>query len=221
MLLSEMWSAEFRAELARAEQDSGYTIDEFKVGGRKTKALPTGEDVDFWMDEGLQQIEKYVSWYKESGWSIAKMPDNRPGIEWSVEVAFGGKPIKMFIDAIFQDKNDHLWIVDFKTGKTTPHSALQLALYRAGIKRTTGLEIDLGAFYMTRKGELSDAIDLSHWTEEFFDGWFATVDAQIALGWFAPNVDMHCGWCGVRDYCWAVQGSESSEYPLKLKEGNE
>jgi len=217
MQLSEMWSTEFRAELERAEADSGYPVSEFKVGGRKTKALPDGEDVDFWLGEGLKQIESYVNWYRESGWSVATMPDGRPGIEWSVEVGFGDINIKMFIDAIFTDVNGNHWIVDFKTGKNTPHSALQLALYRAGIKRTTGLEINMGAWYMTRKGELSDAIDLSHWDEDFFDGWFSTVNAQIALGLFAPNVDMHCGWCGVRDYCQAVVGDKSSEYPLMMK----
>jgi hypothetical protein len=219
MQLSEMWSAELRSELARAEADSGYPVSEFKVGGRKTKALPDGEDVDFWMGEGLKQLEKYVEWYRESGWSIATMPDGKPGIEWSVEVPVGDIPVKMFIDGIFLDKNGHHWIVDFKTGKNTPSSALQLALYRTGIKRTTGLEINLGAWYMTRKGELSDAIDLSHWDEDFFDGWFSTVNAQIALGLFAPNVDMHCGWCGVRDYCQAVNGELSSDYPLQITKG--
>lgn len=221
MQLSEMWSEEFRAELDRAAADSGYPVSEFKVGGRKTKANPDGEDVDFWLGEGLKQIEAYVNWFKDSGWSIATMPDGRPGIEWDVEIQFGGRPIKMFIDGVFTDVNGGYWIVDFKTGKTTPHSTLQLALYRAGIKRATGLEINMGAWYMTRKGELSDAIDLSHWDEDFFDGWFSTVSEQMALGWFAPNVDMHCGWCGVRDYCQAVAGEKSSEYPLQMKEGKE
>ena len=100
------------------------------------------------------------------------MPDDRPGIEWGVETQFGGVPVKMFVDGIFQDERDQHWIVDFKTGKNTPHSALQLALYRAGIKRTTGMEIDRGAYYMTRKGEITDRIDLTPWDEDFFDGWF-------------------------------------------------
>jgi len=215
--LSEMWSGEFRSELAKAETDSGYPVSEFKVGGRKTKALPDGEDVDFWMNEGLRQIEDYVKWYEESGWRVATMPDDRPGIEWGVETQFGGVPIKMFVDGIFQDERDQHWIVDFKTGKNTPHSALQLALYRAGIKRATGMEIDRGAYYMTRKGEIGDRIDLSHWDEDFFDGWFSTTHAQMSLGLFAPNVDMHCGWCSVKDYCQAANGFLSDKYPLQMK----
>ena len=94
---------------------------------------------------------------------------------------------------------------------------MQLALYRAGIKRTTGMEIDRGAYYMTRKGEIADRIDLTPWDEDFFDGWFGSVKAQMDLGMFVPNVDMHCGWCSVKDYCQAVNGFLSDKYPLQMK----
>jgi hypothetical protein len=219
MNVQEMFAQSFRDELRKEEIKTGYAVEDFKVGGRKTKARPFGEDVEFWLEEGVRQIQGFIDWYEDSGWSIATL-DDRPAIEWEAEVSFGGRPVRMVVDAVLVDKAGDLVIVDHKTGNKTPSSSLQLALYGAGIRRSLGIDIKYGSYFMTRKSELSGLEDLHLYDEDWFDSWFASINKQIDMNIFVPSIDTHCGWCSVSEYCAAVGGSKSSDYPLMMKKGN-
>jgi hypothetical protein len=213
--IEETWVNIFAKHIEGTTERSGVPATQWRSGGRRTKANPDGESLDFWRGEGLRQIDEYLAWFKKSGWSIATMPDGKPGIEWEAEVPFGGRPVRLIVDAIYQ-VGASLVVVDYKTGSRNPYGMIQAGLYASAIERVYGIRPKWGAFYMTRKAELSDLVDLSPWSMEFFDYEFAALNAFIETGFFPPNVGDHCSYCGVADACLAVNGRNASKYPLAI-----
>lgn len=213
--LAEKWNEVFTRELVSIERRSGVPVEHWVVGGRRGKATPDGENADWWRGEGLRQIEAYVDWLDDTGWSIATMPDGRPGIEWDVIAWFGGRPVKAIIDSIFTNGSD-LIVVDFKTGRKK-QMPLQLGLYASIIEATQSVRPKWGGYYMSREAELSDLHDLSPWSIDFFNYTFNAMNINVDAGLYPPNVSDHCNWCSVRQYCVAMNGPKSSEYPLHKK----
>jgi hypothetical protein len=218
--LTDEWASIFDGLITKTEHYSGVPVSDWRTGGRRTKANPDGEDLAFWKSEGLRQVEEYISWYHNSGWSIATMPDGKPGIEWEAEVAFGGRPVKLIVDAIYE-AGSSLVVVDYKTGSRTPYGVMQIGLYASAIERVYGIRPKWGAFYMTRKAALSDLVDLSAWSMDFFDYEFSALNAFIDTGFFPANVSDHCSYCGFAEHCVAVNGAKSSEYPLSQPKGKQ
>lgn len=216
--LEERWADVWAKAVAEVEQKTGVLADDWRVGGRRTKALPDGETLDHWQSEGLAQVEQYLKWFANTGWSIATMPDGRPGIEWDAEVFFGGTPVRFVIDCVYTNGED-LIVVDYKTGSSTPTGVQQLALYASAVERIHGVRPKWGGFYMSRQGSLADLTDLTHWSCEFFDYQFAAMNAGISTGYYPANIDKHCmSLCSVKDYCHAMQGPLSHKYQLLTRE---
>lgn len=215
---SIVWDSVFQSQLAALADRTGVRPEHFRTAGRKTNTNPDGETIDWWRIDGLRQVEEYVKWLETTGWEIAVMPDGKPAIEWMAEVWFGGRPVRLVIDAIYSNGSD-LIAVDYKTGSQPPAGVMQLAFYASAIERVYGSEWrpKWGSYYMSRKGQLSGLVDLSHWDMAFFDHAFEAMNAQMDLGYYPPNVDKHCSFCSVADYCTAVNGPKSSEYPLQMK----
>lgn len=212
MSLTEKWLEVFNDAVKETEDKSGIPSTEWKTAGRKTAARPDGEDLSFWQSDGLKQVEAYQKWYESSGWQIATMPDGRPGIEWAADVHFGGTPIRFIVDAIYQVGED-LVIVDYKTGSRTPFGAIQAGLYASGIERAFGIRPKWGAFFMTRKGELDELINLDHLTMDFYDYSFGAMNHSIQNGWFPPSVGDSCRMCSFTEQCPAMG---KSDFPLLI-----
>lgn len=212
MSLTEKWLEVFNDAVKETEDKSGIPSTEWKTAGRKTAARPDGEDLSFWQSDGLKQVEAYQKWYESSGWQIATMPDGRPGIEWAADVHFGGTPIRFIVDAIYQVGED-LVIVDYKTGSRTPFGAIQAGLYASGIERAYGIRPKWGAFFMTRKGELDELINLDHLTMDFYDYSFGAMNHSIQNGWFPPSVGDSCRMCSFTEQCPAMG---KSDFPLLI-----
>lgn len=211
--LAAEWLRTFEGQI---EHDSIWTevpVEDWRVGGRATKTNPNREDWDFWRGEGLRQVTEYIDWMRRSGWTFATMPDGKPGIEWEGEVYFGGRPVRLIVDAIYQ-VGDEWVVVDYKTGSRTPAGVLQLALYASAIERIYGKRPKWGAFFMTRKAELSELTDLATWGMDYFDYVYTDMNERIDRGMFPPSIGDHCNWCSVAEYCVAVRGSRSADYPL-------
>lgn len=211
--IEEQWADVFMSTVLKVESGTGIASDNWRVGGRRTKANPDGENIAFWQAEGLRQVEAYIAWLDRCGWEIATMPDGRPGIEWNGVVQFGGTPVQFVIDCVYSNGED-LIVVDYKTGSRSPSGVIQLGLYASAMERMLGVRPKWGSFYMTRRGELEDLTDLSPWGVDYFEHAFMSMNSQLSLGWFAPNVSDHCGFCSFRDYCVAVNGPKSDKYPL-------
>lgn len=217
MDLTEDWAYIWANAVADTERYSEVPASEWRIGGRRTKALPEGETLDFWQSEGLRQVENYVQWLEKTGWQIAVLPDGRPAIEWEAEVWFGGTPVRLIIDCVYTNGTD-LIVCDYKTGQRVPYAVEQLALYASAIERSYGVRPKWGAFYMTRKGELSDLVDLTPWGTEYFDFMFDSMNKQMSLGLYPPSVGEHCSYCPFTVFCPAVDGPHASKYPLVIKE---
>lgn len=215
--LTEEWAQIWTKAVADTERYSEVPASEWRVAGRRTKAQPDGETLDFWQGEGLRQVEAYVEWFEKSGWQIATLPDGKPGIEWEAEVHFGGTPVRLIVDCVYTNGTD-LIVCDYKTGQRVPYGHEQLSLYASAIERIYGVRPKWGAFYMSRKAELSDLVDLSPWGMDYFDFMFHSMNEQMRLGLYPPTVGDHCGYCSFTAYCPAVNGPKSSQYPLMMKE---
>ena len=101
----------------------------------------------------------------------------------------------------------------YKTGSRTPFGMIQMGLYASGIEKIYGIRPKWGAFYMTRKGALSDLHALSHLSIDYFEYVFETMNTNIQLGYYPPSVGDSCRTCSFVDKCPAMG---SNEYPLVL-----
>jgi hypothetical protein len=215
--LTERWAKVWTDHLSSVEAATGTPVDDWRVGGRRTKAQPDGETVDFWQAEGLRQVEEYLQWYERTGWRIATMPDGKPAIEWEAEVQFGDARIRLIVDSIYEISPDpspeQMVIVDYKTGQRA-QNPIQLGLYASAIEKVYGIRPKWGGYYMSRKGELDDLIDLTPWSIDYYEYQFGAMNAYIDTGWFPPSPGDHCSYCSFSQYCVATNGSKSSDYPL-------
>lgn len=197
----------------RAEHD--VPSSKIQSASRKTKAYPNGEDEAWWLDHGPGMVDNYVRWREESGWKVWTTPDGRPAIELELLANVGLEvPVKMFIDRVFTSQGinpteNHLIIVDLKSGARSPVSDLQLGVYRLGILETFGVRIDWGAYFDVRKGELSSPFSLKRFAPGLMCHWFRKYYDAVKQQLFIPNLSAYCRSCGVRDYCAAYGGSNA------------
>lgn len=217
----EAYIAGFDALLWETAERNDVAPADFRVGGRKTKAWPDGETIEFWMASGFDQIERYLEWIEATDWDIATVPDGRPAIEWDAQVMLGGFPTRLVIDCIYQNRAGELIVVDYKSGSHNPSSPEQLGLYATALELTYGPQWRprWGAYYMTRRAELLKLENLDKWTNAYFGYQLASMEVGITAGLYPPTIDDHCNWCSVSAYCPARDGEFASQYPLPIGQG--
>lgn len=211
--IAEIWSRSWADALAEQQQKSDVHIDKWRTAGRKTKDKPNGEDLAFWQQSGLEQVEAYSAWLKNSGWQIATY-EGKPLVEFGLFSSFaaGTAPVKGFVDAVMRTPGGEIVVVDYKSGSRPPHGPQQLALY-ATMMRAMGMPAPtLGAYFMTRKGTLGPVEDLTRWDQKFFDRIFKQLNTVKHMNIYLPNIADHCGYCSVAEYCYAAGGSKSAEF---------
>jgi len=103
-------------------------------------------------------------------------------------------------------------VVDFKTGKSTPDSAMQLGIYACLMEMQFGIRPTRGYFYSARDAKFEEAEGLSRWTIPVMTELFAQFARGLEAEVYLPNIGMACSSCGVKDYCYAVGGELSSIY---------
>lgn len=211
-LWNNTWKDLKRSQIA----DRGFGRADVRAGGRATKAYPNKEDESWWQDNGLGMVDTWVQWRNGSGWSIATMPDGQPAIELEIEVEIGGIPVKMVIDRLMTvtptptAPTDYV-VLDLKTGKTTPSSALQLGLYATGIELVYGIRPAWGTYWMAREGTVTEPETLDLYNLEFFTDLFSKFKTAREHGVFLPNFNA-CKMCSVVEYC-----KYKTQQPLEIK----
>lgn len=172
-----------------------------KVGGRATKANPNKEDVKWWNEQGPNFVLDYIEWRNDNPhWKIWTTPDGRPAIELELEVPIADIQIKCIIDRIFE-VDGKLVIIDLKTSSSEQYlSSLQLGFYKLAIEIAYGVEVRYGNFYMARKADLSDWIDLSDYNYEKLSFLVAQFDKARKSGIFIPN-QTNCKLCDFNQVC--------------------
>jgi hypothetical protein len=186
---------------AWAECVEGIDLNGARVGGAATIANPNKEDAIWWNNTGPKWLETYINWRKNNPeWKVWVAPDGQPAIELAMAPVIAGVQVKMILDRIFE-VNGELVIVDLKTSKQLPSSALQLGMYRAGIQATYGIDIKFGNYYMSRKSGTGMMIDLTKYTYDKIEYLVAAFDKARKAGLFLPN-NSNCNTiCGLTDYC--------------------
>lgn len=203
------WAVE--TAIAAFRNDFQARLDEqpdanWRAGGRKTAALPNGEDRNWWLSNGVLQVQKYAEWRRATKhqFKIWRSEAGVLGVEVAVDPEFtGGVVVKGYIDRVFQS-GDELIIVDLKSGKNEPASFLQLGLYKVALEKEYGVKARFGAYYMTRKGELGNLVDLGRFTESMLARQFRDFKKGVEAEIFVPHVSMMCSSCDVRSACYAM-----------------
>ncbi len=215
MKAGDLFGEFFEQELLETVEEHP-DIGSWSVAG-KAKKQP--EDVAWWRANGPAMVGNYMRWRNQSGWRPWRTPDGDLAVELdiSVDIDLGwGQtlPLKMFVDQVMVSKpSNQLVIVDLKTGSRTPESDLQLGVYRLGILRKYGIDVKLGAYWMARKGELSEVHNLTRLRPELLEAWFARFRQATDAGIFIPHPTFLCRACAMRDYCAAYGGTKQHMDP--------
>lgn len=197
------FSNEFETAIAQHPQDA------WRTAGRKTKANPNGEDIDWWRDNGKDMVTAYYQW-RESNKNLViwETPTGVPAIELAVNVTLeDGTMLRGFIDRVFQDfDSGELLVVDLKSGNSTP-PPIQLATYRLALEQTFGFSPKFGSYWMARKGTLDMVHDLDKYPPAMVSRWMRDMKKIIDQGIYIPHVTMMCNYCGVREHCYTQNES--------------
>lgn len=213
-LLLPLWTNSFNDEIHNLEERSTVSRHDWRTGGRKTKDKPNAEDYSFWVDEGLRQIQVFSQWFDDrlnEGWSVPTFAGNL-ACEIELNVDFGDVRIKGYADLIMELPSGELMVIDHKTGARTPDTFQQLALYAFAMEKLSLPTPSLGAFFMTRKGELSIPTTFNQTDLDSLTDTIVNVDRAIKAELFPARVTSMCKGCGVANYCVAVNGSLAKEF---------
>lgn len=210
----KLFTDAFLAEVEDRKERTTYTPEEWTAGGRASKAWPNKEDASWWLTQGPGMVTAWDKWWsdrKAEGWQVWIAPGGVPAIELEVKARIGGVMFRSFIDAIFIDGDGDLICVDWKAGAQEPVAPIQLGCYRVAVKKTLGVDIRYGGFFMAKKlGDIQNVYDLSIYTEEMIGPWLDRAAAMEKQGLYIPHPSNLCNACGVRDFC-KVMGGERAE----------
>ncbi len=214
---------EFDKEIAEAKAAS----KEIKASGKQQKTVtenggPHKKDYDWWLHYGPIYVQRWMDWKKAMGWTLAVLPDGRPGVELPFDITLGGIQVRGIIDRVYIDEDGWVTVFDLKSGEI-PSGSLQLLTYVAGLKEIYGINAQFACFWSPRKtdeaedgtriGGLSPIVSVSKWNLARLDSMYAQAVRGIEAGVFLPTVTNMCVGCGVRDYCWAVAGDKHDDMP--------
>ena len=212
MSLETIWRDAFDSSIAEIEAKTSTNPVDWRVGGRATKQYPNKEDKNWWDENGKKMFFDFINAWQESQLEIWVSPEGVPGIEIGFNQYFGDVLIKAFADLIAVLPTGELIVVDFKTGKSTPDSAMQLGIYACLMEMQFGIRPTRGYFYSARDAKFEEAEGLSRWTIPVMTELFAQFARGLEAEVYLPNIGMACSSCGVKDYCYAVGGELSSIY---------
>jgi len=207
-----IWREAFDKQIEEVQTRTNTTPYEWRTGGRATKEYPNKEDGNWWDENGEKMFYDFINAWQESQLEIWVSPEGVPGIEIGFNQYFGDVLIKAFADLIAVLPTGELIVVDFKTGKSTPDSAMQLGVYACLMEMQFGTRPTRGYFYSARSAKFEEAEGLNRWTIPVLTELFAQFARGLEAEVYLPNIGMSCSTCGVKDYCYAVGGELSSIY---------
>lgn len=192
----------------------------FRAGGRKTTAYPNKEDASWWLDNGPKMLDFWVQFRETSGYTIYELPDGAKAVETELNTEVGGVNMKGFLDRLMVSPAGELIVVDIKTSSKAPVTYTQLGTYAILTEKTMGIRPVKGAYWMARTGELTEPVELDHYTENRLASHVKGFNIAVENNIFIPQPGFMCGTCSVNHACYAVNGKNSHLYP-ELGETNE
>jgi len=201
----QWWS---ETEKEKAEYDLS-TSSEWRVASPRRNP----EDGDWWFTNGYKFFEAWVDWRDANKhMELARTSEGHIAIELEMAPVINGVTVKMFLDRVFIDKRTGEYvIVDLKTGKTTPQSSLQLGFYAYGLRKVYGIHATTGAYWMARKGELSQPFNLVAYSDDKIELLVSMFDKARKESLFLPNYNS-CNMCGYTAQCeWYIKKETDNE----------
>lgn len=213
---SILWSKtldELRRIWDQAWDQTKAEHQEFFDGTLEPRAAGRGgsEEHDWWHSNGLEMLQKWANFRLNSGWKIWTSTEDSSikGIELEMLIRLGGTETKMVIDRVMTTPKGNLAVIDLKTGRYKPSTSLQLGFYKVGAKLMYDLDINEGYYWMARRGEMSEPIDLSFYTEDKMARLVKMFDQARRSGIFIPNLNS-CNICGYTRECeWYPRGASN------------
>lgn len=212
-----MFTEAFLAEIEDRKGRTDYPPEEWRAGGRASKAWPNKEDSTWWMSNGPTLLQKWIDWWEErkaEGWTVWIAPGNVPAVELEVKALIGGTMWRCFIDTVLVDPDGDLVIVDWKTGSMEPIAPIQLGTNALAMEKTLGVRPKYGAFYMGKKAfDITHLYDLDIYTEKVVGPWAQRAARMEQENLFVPHPSSLCNACGVREFCLVMGGERADEVP--------
>jgi RecB family exonuclease len=196
-------------------QESGVLPEYWTASGRASKEWPDKENKDFWLSQGPIWLSTYRRFLASSPWQVWITPDGQPAVELELDWFIGDVQVRGFIDRIYENVvTGALAVIDIKTGSREPgpkqlityHNGLS-ALWRA--REWPGEPPRWGAFYMARKGFMSEPVDIATPDDGRLEHDYAKAALGIESQIFLPSTSALCGSCSVRDYCREAGGDKA------------
>ena len=187
----------------------------WRKAGRVTKDKPEKEDVNWWRGEGARQLVTYATWLEMSGYKVAKLKDGTVLSEHETTTRFGNIEVRGFCDIVLKAPGGELIVMDLKSGSRIPDKNTQLGLYKVALQQNHAddrLSIGYGCYFMTRKGEPTEPIDLSKYTTDYFTSIFSMAESIREAKAFVPAPGDFCRICDVSDACYTVGGTDSWKF---------
>lgn len=209
MSLLDDWKQWWAATEKERDEYDLTTSDTWRVASPRRNP----EDRDWWFTNGYKFYANWVDWRKANPhMELLRTENDELGIELEMFPRIGDVTVKMFLDRVFVDtRTGENVIVDLKTGKTTPDSALQLAFYSYGLRKTYGIVANTGYYWMARKGELSEPFDLADYTDDKIETMVTMFDKARKEHLFIPNFNS-CKMCGYSVHCeWKIKEKDTDE----------
>jgi len=209
------WSRVFDEHVTKQFEETKVDPEFWRKAGRVTKDKPEKENVDWWRGEGHRQLAMYATWLQQSGYKVATLKDGTLLSEHETTTRFGDIEVKGFCDVVLKAPDGGLVVCDLKSGSRVPDKTTQLGLYKVALEQNHSddrLRIIGGMFFMTRKGEPTDVIDLSKYTSEYFTALFTMAESVREAKAFMPSPGDACRICDVSDACYTVGGTDSWKY---------
>ncbi len=206
----EDWDITFDQLVQEQVDTTGVPVEQWRRAGRLTKDKPNKEDFAWWRMAGRNMVQDYINWRVETQHRLVvlELPDGQPAIEVDMMSVLGGVSVKMFPDVVMVDTGTgQAIVVDKKTGSREPKKTHQLGTYAAGLEEAFGISANWGAYFMARKGTLSDPKPIGHFTPALMGSMYAAFDRAEKAGIYIPHIDEHCGYCGVAAHCKYTTGS--------------
>lgn len=202
-----VWLTALSEAVTSEVEKTGVVPEQWRAGGRATKANPLKENGGWWADRGHQMVSDFEAWWTANNdWYVWLTPTGERAVEIALFSDFNGVPVRAFADLIAYDADGILSVVDFKTGAHMPNNGMQLGMYATLVEVLFGVRPQRGYYYDARNATMVRAEGMERWTKPVFDHLFTKFAKAVEEEIFLPSISMLCSSCSVNDYCYAYGG---------------
>lgn len=187
--------------------------------GLQPRASGRGKEDDaWWLANGPNMVQRWIDWREKGGWTPLDMAQvtgkakPHPSVELDITGTIAGHKVVAYLDRVMVNKDGEAMILDIKSGGRKPDSNLQLGFYSNLLSKKFGVQITTGAYWMARKGEVPEVVDLTKYDERLLERMVVGLAKAKMLGVYIPNVTNMCKSCAVNYACAAWGGEEAPKW---------